>query len=81
MIEYNIASLDSQILEQLHENVCIDLILEILRKTGTCFVIVLDLDCCNPKQVGSPRWRRDVLVQRRIAPDSLAMEKVPAESR
>ena len=54
MIEYNIASPDSQILEQLHENVCIDLILEILHKTSTCFVIILNLNCCNPKQVGSP---------------------------
>ena len=73
--------MNSQILEQLYENVCIDLTLEILRKTGNCFLVVLDLDCCNPKQVSNPQWWWDLLVQCRSTPNSLAMEKVAAKSR
>ena len=72
-----------QILKQLDEDVCINLFLRIqhIFQNGVSFLIILNLSCYSSEQLGDPRWRRDILVQCRITPNSLAMEKITTESR
>ena len=72
-----------QILKQLDKDVCINLFLGIqhIFQNGVSFLIVLNLSCYSSEQLGDPQWWQDVLVQYRIVPNSLAMEKITTESR